>query len=171
MHVEPPTDRDHALTVRAGCSDSVHLALREGCSSSSPRVRDDSRLIVSGTVRLIAEHELRLILRGTQPLEPLPGVRFESTRVHNFGRTRTADIGRCGFWREGGERIGDSYRRLFFFASVDGGSRWRAAQAGAASPLIHGRELCHPSSTAVVADHRARVMVAVPISGSALSLG
>ena len=54
-------------------------------------------------------------------------------------------------------------------------SRWRAcepaAQARAASPLIHGREVCHPSSTAVVADHRARVMVAVPISGSALSLG
>jgi len=45
------------------------------------------------------------------------------------------------------------------------------AGARAASPLIHGRELCHPSSTAVVADHRARVMVAVPISGSALSLG
>ena len=53
-------------------------------------------------------------------------------------------------------------------AGVGGGP---AAQARAASPLIHGRELCHPSSTAVVADHRARVMVAVPISGSALSLG
>jgi len=119
MHVEPPTDRDHALTVRAGCSDSVHLALREGCSSSSPRVRDDSRLIVSGTVRLIAEHELRLILRGTQPLEPLPGVRFESTRVHNFGRTRTADIGRCGCWCEGGERLSELDRRPFVFADLD----------------------------------------------------
>lgn len=82
MHVEPPTDRDHALAVRAGSSDSVHLALREGCSSSSPRVRDDSRLIVSGTVWLVAENELRLIPRRTQPLEPLPGVRFESTHVH-----------------------------------------------------------------------------------------
>lgn len=82
MHVEPLTDRDHALTVRAGCSDSVHLALREGCSSSSPRVHDDSRLIVSCAVRLVAEHELRLIPRGTQPLQSLPGVRFESTRVH-----------------------------------------------------------------------------------------
>jgi len=90
MHVEPPTDRDHALAARSGRSDSVHLALRERCSSSSPRVRDDSRLIVSGTVRLVAENELRLIPRGTQPFEPLPGVRFESTHLHLVRRRFSA---------------------------------------------------------------------------------
>src|SRR5690606_36529175 len=83
IYVEPPTDRDHALAVRACSSNSVHLPLGQGCSSSSPRVRDDSRLVVSGTVWLVNDTEFRLIPRGTQPLEPLPGVRFESTRVHS----------------------------------------------------------------------------------------
>ncbi len=83
MYLEPAADGDHALAVRAGSSDSVHLALREGCSSSSPRVRDHPRLIISGTDRPVAESEFRLTPRGTEPIEPLPGVRFESTRVHS----------------------------------------------------------------------------------------
>ena len=38
---EPPGDRHHALTVRSGGSSSVHLAVRQGCSSPFPRGRDD----------------------------------------------------------------------------------------------------------------------------------
>lgn len=91
MHVEPQTDRDHALAVRAGSSDSVHLALREACSSSSPRVRDDCRLIVGGTDWLVVENELRPIPRGTEPLEPLSGVRFKSARVHQSEGPVNAD--------------------------------------------------------------------------------
>lgn len=58
------------------------MTLRQGSSSSSPRVRDHPRLAVSGSLRLFIDAEFRLIPRRTQPLEPLPGVRFESTRVH-----------------------------------------------------------------------------------------
>lgn len=65
MHLEPAADGDYALPVRAGSSDSVYLALREGCSRSSPRVRDNLRLILSGTVWFVAENEFRLIPRGT----------------------------------------------------------------------------------------------------------
>lgn len=82
MHIEPPRDRQDALAVLSSCSDRVHLLRRQACSSSSPWVRDDSRLVDGGTVRRISDTELRLIPRGTEPLEPLPGVRFESTRVH-----------------------------------------------------------------------------------------
>ena len=85
MHVEPLTERDHALAVRACSSDSFHLLLGQGCSSSSPRVRDDFRLVLGGTFRVVANTEFRLLPRGTKPLEPLPGVRFESTRVHKNG--------------------------------------------------------------------------------------
>lgn len=83
MHVESATDGDHALAVGAGSSDSVYLALCQGCSSSSPRLRDDARLALAGTMWLIVDAQFRLIPRRTEPLEPLPGVRFESTRVHN----------------------------------------------------------------------------------------
>lgn len=82
MHFEPPTDRDHALAVRAGSSDSVHLALREGCSSASPRVRDHVRLVASGILRFFSDAEFCLIPCGAKSPEPLPGVRFKSTRVH-----------------------------------------------------------------------------------------
>lgn len=61
---------------------SVHLAVRQRCSSSSPSVHYDSGFIVGGTSRLVAKTEFRLFPRGAEPLEPLPGVRFESTRVH-----------------------------------------------------------------------------------------
>src|SRR5690625_4548879 len=88
VDAEPPTDGDDALVVQAGSSDSVHLTLRQGCSSSSPRVRDHPRLAVSGSLRLFIDAEFRLIPRRTQPLEPLPGVRFESTRVHQIPEPR-----------------------------------------------------------------------------------
>lgn len=83
MHVEPLTDRDHALAVRVCSSDSVHLPFGQGCSSSSLRVRDDFRLVVSGTFWPVGDTEFCLIPRGTQPLEPLLGGRFDSTRVHS----------------------------------------------------------------------------------------
>lgn len=96
MHVEPATDGDHALAVRAGSSDSVHLALRQGCSSSSPRVRDDSRLVPGVATWLLAPAGFRLIPRGAEPLDPLPGVRLESTRVHPLINVPTPDTQRLG---------------------------------------------------------------------------
>ena len=86
MHAEPPGDRNHALAVRSGSSNSVHLAFCQRCSSSSPRVRYDLGLVLGCILRLVAKTEFRLFPRGTQPLEPLPGVRFESTRVHKLER-------------------------------------------------------------------------------------
>lgn len=83
VYVEASTDRDHALAIRSGSSNSVHLAVRQRCSSSSPRVQYDSGLVLDGTLRLIASTEFRLLPRGTEPLEPLPGVRFESARIHH----------------------------------------------------------------------------------------
>ena len=79
MHTEPTGDRHDALAVRSGSSNSVYLAVRQGCSSSSPRVRHDARITLGVTVRLVLD---RLLPHGTEPLEPLPGVRFESARVH-----------------------------------------------------------------------------------------
>lgn len=83
MHAEPPGDRNHALAVRSGSSNSVHLAVRQRCSSSFPRVRYDLGLALDCFLRLVAKTEFHLFPRGTEPLEPLPGVRFESTRVHS----------------------------------------------------------------------------------------
>lgn len=82
VDLEPPADGDHAFAVRSGSSDSVHLAVRQRCSSSSPRVRHGPGLGLGGFLRLIVDTEFRLLPRGTEPLEPLAGVRFESTRVH-----------------------------------------------------------------------------------------
>ena len=82
MHTEPTGDRHDALAVRSGSSNSVYLAVRQGCSSSSLRVRHDARLSLGVTVRFVLDTEFRLLPRGTEPLEPLPGVRFESARVH-----------------------------------------------------------------------------------------
>lgn len=82
VDVEPSADGDHAFAVRSGSSNSVHLAVRQRCSSSSPRVRYDSGVVLDGILRLVANTEFRPLPRGTEPLEPLPGVRFESTRVH-----------------------------------------------------------------------------------------
>lgn len=85
MYAEPPGDRNHALAVRSGSSNSVHLAVRQRCSSSSPRVRYDLGLVLDCILRLVAKTEFRLFPRGTEPLEPLLGVRFESARVHLGG--------------------------------------------------------------------------------------
>ena len=82
MDIEALGDRHDAFTVRAGSSDSVHLALRQRCSSSSPRVRHDARLVLEGTFWVVLDTEFHLLPRGTEPFEPVPGVRFESTRVH-----------------------------------------------------------------------------------------
>lgn len=115
MHIEPPRNRQDALAVLSSCSDRVHLLRRQACSSSSPWVRDDSRLVDGGTVRRISDTELRLIPRGTEPLEPLPGVRFESTRVHNFRRSRTPDgVRLCRF-----VGLNESDRRPFLLSSHD----------------------------------------------------
>ena len=92
MHIESSADGDHALAVRSGSSNSVYLAVRQGCSSSSPRFRHDARLTLGVTVRLVFDTEFRLLPRGTQPLEPLPGVRFESGRVHNVMSRDMGDI-------------------------------------------------------------------------------
>lgn len=86
MYAEPPRDGYNALAVGASSSDSVHLALRQGCSSASPRVRNHPSLGLRSSYPLIVETEFRLTPRGTEPLEPLPGVRFESTRVHRMAR-------------------------------------------------------------------------------------
>lgn len=48
---------------------SVHLAVRQRCSSSSPSVHYDSGFIVGGTSRLVAKIEFRLFPRGAEPLE------------------------------------------------------------------------------------------------------
>ena len=71
MHAEPPGDRNHALAVRSGSSNSVHLAFCQRCSSSSPRVRYDLGLVLGCILRLVPKTEFRLFPRGTQPLEPL----------------------------------------------------------------------------------------------------
>lgn len=84
MHLEPPTDGDHALAVRAGSSDSVHLTVREWCSSSSPRVRYDVQLVLSATLRRVTDAEFRPTPHGIESLEPLPGVRIESAQVHSY---------------------------------------------------------------------------------------
>lgn len=90
VDLEPSADRDHALATRTGSSDSVYLALRQGGSSSSPRVRHGLGLGLGGFLRLIVDTEFRLFPRGTEPLEPLPGVRFESIRVHPTHDPRTS---------------------------------------------------------------------------------
>lgn len=74
---------------------SVHLAVRQRCSSSSPSVHYDSGFIVGGTSRLVAKTEFRLFPRGAEPLEPLPGVRFESTRVHPLIDVQPLTLGMC----------------------------------------------------------------------------
>jgi len=92
MDAEPPGDRHHALTVRSGGSNSFHLTVRQRCSSPSPWGRDDPRLDLDGTLGIVTTIEFRLLPRGTEPLEPLPGVRFESTRVHQNVVVQTDDV-------------------------------------------------------------------------------
>ncbi len=101
MHVESATDGDRAFAVGAGSPDSLYLALRQGCSSPSPRLRDDARLALAGTLWLIADVQFRLLPLGAEPLEPLQGVRFESTRVHRESRTLHRFIAVQGFRRVG----------------------------------------------------------------------
>ena len=90
MHAEPPGDGHHALAVRSGSSNCVHLTVRQRCSSSSPRVRYDVRVVLGGTLRSVANTEFRLIPRGTEPFEQLQGVRFESTCVHPVALIKSA---------------------------------------------------------------------------------
>ena len=87
MHAELLGQRGDAQAVGAGCSHSVHFALRQACSRSSTwfRRRADQRVVrLSGGGVILAG---ALIPRGSEPLDPLSHVPVVVDGAH-----RTSDI-------------------------------------------------------------------------------
>ena len=70
MHPEPPRQRVHPDTLRAGCSHSVHFLVREPCSRSLLwfRRRADQRVI--GLAVGLGIGADALVPRGNKPLDP-----------------------------------------------------------------------------------------------------
>ncbi|CAG7607843.1 hypothetical protein LEUCIP111803_01054 [Leucobacter soli] len=86
-------DQSYARAVEECCSDCVHFLSRQRGSCSSPRVGHEIKFGKNGKLVFCDGRRPCLLPSQTQPFDPLPLTRFESTDVHNFRRTRTPDIG------------------------------------------------------------------------------
>lgn len=72
------------LTVAPGGSDRVHFLRRQWCSGPSRWVQHHPGTLLGGCQFLAGQAPFGLFPRGTQPFQPLPGVRAESTGVHQI---------------------------------------------------------------------------------------
>lgn len=82
VNVESAADRKDTLAVGASGSNRVHFVRGKRGSGSSRWVRHDPRIWLGCRWFFARATPFRLLPRGTQPFQPLPRVRAESTGVH-----------------------------------------------------------------------------------------
>lgn len=83
VNVESAADRKDTLAVGASGSNRVHFVRGKRGSGSSRWVRHDPRIWLGCRWFFARATPFRLLPRGTQPFQPLPRVRAESTGVHS----------------------------------------------------------------------------------------
>lgn len=69
MHTESARERDHAHPLCVGCSSSVHVAVCQGCSSSSAWLRHGLEVVCMGAPRRPGDAALRLNPREIKALD------------------------------------------------------------------------------------------------------
>ncbi len=84
VNVESAADRKDTLAVGASGSNRVHFVRGKRGSGSSRWVRHDPRIWLGCRWFFARATPFRLLPRGTQPFQPLPRVRAESTGVHRY---------------------------------------------------------------------------------------
>ena len=96
--------RDHADSLRAGCSHSVYFLVREACSRSLLwfHRRIDQRVV--GLALGVGVPASALIPRGNEPLDPWSPVPAAFHCVHHFRRTRLSSGSSLLSSRQGNQR-------------------------------------------------------------------